>query len=219
MSSNPFPMNGRRAEAARNDGRILDAARDVFLADPSAPISAVAAAAGVGMSALYRRYRGKEDLLRQLARDGLQRFGADLFKALAEGGDPWSSYAGCLQRVVEGRSQALTQRLAGTFTPTPDLAALAVETGALYVRLHERTQRAGALRDDVSPGDVVVLLEMLTVTNIPGPEHGTALRRRYLALLLQSLRADTAEPLPGVPASDDDLASRWRRPRRSGPSR
>ncbi|HEY5821577.1 MAG TPA: helix-turn-helix domain-containing protein [Propionibacteriaceae bacterium] len=212
-------MNGRRAEAARNDGRILDAAREVFLADPSAPISAVATRASVGMSALYRRYPSKDHLLQQLARDGLERFAADLATALADHGDPWTAYADCLHRVVEGRSQALTQRLAGTFVPTPDLAVLARDTSARYVQLHERTQHAGGLRADVSPGDVVVLLEMLTVTAIPGPEQGAALRRRYLALMLQSLRAATAEPLPGSPPGADDLAARWRRPPQPTPSR
>ncbi|MDX6234639.1 MAG: hypothetical protein QOH68_3754, partial [Nocardioidaceae bacterium] len=34
--------------------------------DPEAPISAVAQAAGVGISALYRRYAGKEELLQTL---------------------------------------------------------------------------------------------------------------------------------------------------------
>jgi AcrR family transcriptional regulator len=40
----------------RNDRLILDAAREVCLADPAAPIAAVAKRAGVGIGALYRRY-------------------------------------------------------------------------------------------------------------------------------------------------------------------
>ena len=36
------PLSGRLAEAARNDQRILDSARAVFVADPGAPITAVA---------------------------------------------------------------------------------------------------------------------------------------------------------------------------------
>src|SRR4029079_6313948 len=47
------PMSGRQAEAARNDQRILESARAVFVADPGAPITAVAKHAGVGISALY----------------------------------------------------------------------------------------------------------------------------------------------------------------------
>src|SRR5271169_5542337 len=65
------PLSGRQAEAARNDQRILDSARAVFVNDPGAPITAVAKHAGVGISALYTRYGSKEELLRKLCTDGL----------------------------------------------------------------------------------------------------------------------------------------------------
>ena len=42
MRNTEGPLSGRRREAAQNDVGILDAARSVFLEDPSAPISAVA---------------------------------------------------------------------------------------------------------------------------------------------------------------------------------
>src|SRR5271167_3595964 len=77
------PMSGRQAEAARNDQRILDSARTVFVADPGAPITAVAKHAGVGISALYTRYGSKEELLRKLCGDGLARFVAVTEDALA----------------------------------------------------------------------------------------------------------------------------------------
>lgn len=202
-------MNGRRAEAARNDGRILAAAREVFLIDPAAPVADVAARAGVGISALYRRYPSKEALLQELARDGLTRFKAELELALAQTGDAWTIYCDCLQRVLDGQSQALAQRLAGTFTPTADLHDLAARTGELYTDLHHRTQQAGALRADVSTADIVLLLEMLTLIDMPGPDKNAALRRRYLALITQSLHASSKPPLPKPAASDDDLAARW----------
>src|SRR5215211_129809 len=77
------PLSGRRAQAARNDELILQAARAVFVSDPSAPISAVAKRAGVGISALYRRYGSKEELLRQLSGDGLRTYIAEAEAALA----------------------------------------------------------------------------------------------------------------------------------------
>lgn len=203
-------MSGRRAEAARNDTKILDAAREVFLSDPEAPIATVAARAGVGIGALYRRYPSKETLLQELARDGLTRFKAELAVALGEAGDAWTIYRDCLQRVLDGRSQALAQRIAGTFTPTAELQALAAETGGLYAELHHRTQRAGALRADVTTADVVLLLEMLMLTDMPGPDQGTALRRRYLSLVTHALHDSSTSTLPGPAATDDDLAARWR---------
>ena len=112
MRATDGPLSGRRGEAARNDGRILDAAREVFLTDPDAPVAAVANRAGVGISALYRRYDNKEDLLRELARDALTRYVGDLQAALSDDRDPWTVYRDYLIRVVDGGSQALAQRLA-----------------------------------------------------------------------------------------------------------
>ena len=46
----------------------------MFVADPKAPIAAVAERAGVGISTLYRRYGSKEDLLYCLCSDGLDQY-------------------------------------------------------------------------------------------------------------------------------------------------
>ena len=210
MRNTEGPLSGRRREAARNDVEILEAAREVFLADPTAPVAAVAARAKVGISALYRRYPSKEDLLRELARDGLARYSAELERALADDRDPWTVYADCLARILDGGSQALAQRLAGTFTPTPDLTELAKRAGTLATTVHRRAQRDNALRNDVSHEDVVLLLETLNSITLPGRDGGHSLRRRYLALLLQALRAPGADLLPGRPASPAELTARWR---------
>lgn len=209
-AENTGPLSGRRAEAARNDSRILDAAREVFLADPEAPISAVAARAGVGISALYRRYPSKQDLLRALALDGLSRYVADLEEAVASDAGPWAAYSECLHRVVEGRSQALAQRLAGTFTPTPELTALAQRAAHLADVLFRRVRRSGDLRDDVNAADIVLLMEMIMMVELPGGDGGAGLRHRYLALVLQALRNPVEAALPGPPARQSDLVARWR---------
>lgn len=64
----------------------------LFLADPNRPIAEVARRAGVGISALYRRYPSKEALLRELAADGLTRFNTELEAALMSRADPWNVY-------------------------------------------------------------------------------------------------------------------------------
>lgn len=204
------PLSGRRAEAEVNDGRILNAAREVLLADPKAPVSAVAAAAGVGISALYRRYPSKEHLLRALAADGLARYIADLEAALASGDEPWPAYVECLSRVVAGGSQALAQRLAGAFSPTPELTAMARRAGTLATTLFDRVRDSGELRDDVAETDIVVLLEIIAQADLPG--DGPALRQRYLALILEALHAPAEARLPGRPPLPADLTARWRRP-------
>jgi hypothetical protein len=51
---------------------------------------------------------------------------------------------------------------------------------------------------------------MIMMIDAPGPGGRAVLRRRYLDLVLQALRAPGAGPLPGPAAQPADLAARWR---------
>ena len=204
----PSALSGRRAEAARNDERILESARAVFIADPGAPISAVAEHAGVGVGALYRRYESKEDLLRTICADGLQRFISAAETALADRGDPWEAFAGFMRRCVDADTNSLTQRLAGTFTPTEELYREAGRAQGLLTALFDRTMAAGALRADLVVNDVGLLLEQVAALRVGTPERTRELRRRYLELLLNAMRL-SGEPLPGPAPGWEELAARW----------
>ncbi|MFC0507358.1 TetR/AcrR family transcriptional regulator [Micromonospora costi] len=207
----PGPLAGRRAQAARNDEAILEAARAVFLADPKAPIAAVADRAGVGISALYRRYAGKEDLLRRLCHDGLRRYVAEAEAALSEP-DPWRALTGFLAGVVDADVHSLTVHLAGTFTPTEEMGRDAVRANELAARLVERARADGRLRPDVVVQDLGLLLEACAAVRVPDPERTRQLRRRQLAVLLAGLSAGAdAEPLPGPPPAAGEFDWRWRR--------
>ncbi|WP_256257017.1 TetR/AcrR family transcriptional regulator [Nonomuraea pusilla] len=204
------PMSGRKAQAARNDELILQAARTVFTADPGAPIAAVAERAGVGISALYRRYPSKEALLRKLCGDGLKQYAAIAEKALDAAGDPWEAFAGFLRQIVDADIHSLTIRLAGTFQPTEELTQDAVQAGRLGTEVHRRAVEQGVLRPDVTMADIALLFEQLASIKLGDEERTAELRHRYLALLADSLRTPPAHrPLPGPPPEDEELRSRW----------
>jgi AcrR family transcriptional regulator len=204
------PRGGRRAEAARNDGRILASARAVFLADPAAPIAAVAAHAGVGIGALYRRYPSKEDLLRRLCADGLSDYIAAAEAAIAEHADPWERLRAFMEKAVDAGASGLTIRLAGTFTPTPDLYAAAERAGRLNLELFEAARRIGAIRPDAVVNDLGPIFEQIASIGLGDDDARTRqLRRRYLALALDGLRTGGSRPLPGPPPTDRELTSRW----------
>ena len=205
------PLSGRRAQAARNDKRILEAARQVFVADPDAPISAVAERAGVGISALYRRYAGKEDLLRKLSADGLERYIAAAEAALGDQGHPRSAFAEFMRRIVDADTHSLTVRLAGTFQPTPELYRRAERAQQLNVQLLERAQQAGAVRPDLAVDDLSFLFEQLASVHAADEQRTRQLRHRYLALLLDALHAPSTAPLPGPAPSWDEVRRRWQR--------
>jgi AcrR family transcriptional regulator len=209
-TASPEPrLSGRRAQAARNDEVIKEAARTVFLNDPSAPIAAVAQAASVGISALYRRYSGKEELVRTLCRDGLRRYLEVAGEALAVD-DPWEALMSFLRGIVDSDVHSLTVRLAGTFTPTAELNEMATRATQLTGRILRRAKSAGVVRKDLQLNDLPMLFEQMTAIRGSDASRTAELRRRYLALHLDALRPRAAEArLPGRPPTDAELAARW----------
>lgn len=202
-------MSGRKAQAARNDELIREAARAVFTADPGAPISAVAEHAGVGISALYRRYKSKEDLLQKLADDGMDRYLAEVEAALADDGDPWQAFAGFMRRCLDIGAGSLTMRLAGSFEVTEEMSRKGQQIHLATKRLLERTQEAGALRPEIEVGDVSVMLEYLHGIRIGDDARMNRLQHRYLALMLDALHLTDREALPGPPPTWPELRGRY----------
>jgi AcrR family transcriptional regulator len=202
------PGPGRAAQAARNDRLILESARAVFLADPGAPITAVARHAGVGISALYSRYRSKDELLRKLSRDGLETFLREIEAALADERDRWTVFADFMGRLVDADIASLTLALAGKFTPTEDMWELATELGTRLAQdLFPKIK--GALRPGVGPYDIAQVLELVAAVKTSDRARTQELRHRYLAVILDGLRAENAEPLPGPPPSWREIGERW----------
>ncbi len=203
------PMSGRKAQAARNDELIREAARAVFTADPGAPISAVAEHAGVGISALYRRYKSKEDLLQRLADDGMDRYLTEVETALADEGDPWAAFAGFMRRCLDIGAGSLTMRLAGSFEVTEAMSNKGREIHLATQRLLDRSKEAGVLRPEIEVGDISVLLEHLHTIRIGDDDRMNRLQHRYLALMLDALHLTDGGELPGPPPSWQELRGRY----------
>jgi len=202
------PRSGRRQQAARNDAVILEAAREVFIADPRAPVSAVAATAGVGISALYKRYASKEDLLRTLCHDGLVTY-IQVAEAALLIQDGWTALVTFLRQIVAADVHSLTVHLAGTFRPTPEMYEDSQRAAELAAELFERGRAAGRMRPDVVLGDISFLLEGAAAVRLPDPVRTAELRQRYTALFIDALAASDAEPLPVPPPTGEELNWRW----------
>ena len=104
---------------------------------------------------------------------------------------------------------ALTVKLAGTFTPTPEMRQLAERSTEVTDALVQRAQADGRLRADVVTEDVGLLLEACSAIRVPDPGRTTELRRRHLAILLAGLSSGGA-PLPGPPPRTGELGWRWK---------
>jgi AcrR family transcriptional regulator len=189
---------------------ILEAARTVFVADPGAPITAVAKQAGVGISALYSRYGSKEELLRTLCHLGLQRYVEETEAALGDERDPWIMLRSWMQRLVDAGTSSLTLALAGSFTPTAEMNELAERANRMGGEVFGRVKQA--LRPDVEVHDLSLALELVAAVEVGEPPRTTELRHRYLAAILDGLRAGAGDgPLPGPPPSWQEMSERWQR--------
>ena len=203
-------MRGRQAEAARNHERLMSAAREVLAATPDAPIAQVAGRAGVGVATLYRRYASREALVAETwlqsvcevekqARVALDR--ARMF--------PWGAFVGFMTASVASGAGALAAALAEAAVPTEDLVAAERSMTAAIHELLDVAQEAGAVRADVGVEDVRLLFEQLHAVRAADGAREATLRRRYLELVLQALRAPGAAPLPGPPPAAAELRGRY----------
>jgi AcrR family transcriptional regulator len=209
MTSTP-PLSGRRAEASRNDERVLAAAREVLTAAPGAPMAEIARRAGVGIGTLYRRHPSKEALVQQLCLDGMQRLEAAAGAALGQvDEDAWQAFSGFMTAGLAAGAGSLGAALAGTFTPSDELLVTAQRLYGTVQELLERSQAAGAVRADITQEDVTLIFEQLRAVDLGDAERVASLQRRYLALALQALRAPGAAPLPGPPPGWDEIRRRW----------
>jgi AcrR family transcriptional regulator len=204
------PGAGRTAQARDNDDRILQAARQVFLEDPEAPVAAVASRAGVGIGALYRRYRDKNALLDRVCLEGLRRYMAAAEKALGDvEGEPWAVYARFMREIVEADTHANVLRFAGLFKPSKLLYGEAEKAHALNLRLFNRTKAARVLRADIEASDIALLFEQLAAIRLGDASRTARLRQRYLALVLESLTARPGAALPGPAPTWEEINGRW----------
>jgi AcrR family transcriptional regulator len=211
MRETDVALSGRRREAALNDHRILAAARAVFISDPNAPIAAVAKRAGVGISALYRRFRSKDELLQRLCLEGLKRYIAEAETAWADVEDPWRALCSFMEKLAEANTHILTIRVAGKFPATPELYGLAEVAQALDNKIFDRARKAGAIRPGIEVDDLGIICEQLASINLGDEERNLQLRKRYLVLFLDGIHSSTVEMLVGPPPRWEEVRKRWDR--------
>jgi AcrR family transcriptional regulator len=175
-----------RADARRNRERVLAAARSAFAERGYAvPLDEIAAAACVGPGTVYRHFPTKEALFAAIAVANVEELAAEA-RARASAADPGAAFIGFLDRIAE---QAIAKRdlpdaFAGAGADAM-VAARAEMDDALGVLL-ARAQEAGAVRRDVSVGDLVALLKGLVVAVQGDPDPD--LPHRLLAVVRDGLQ-------------------------------
>ncbi len=203
---------GRQAEAARNDMKVLEAAREIFATQGwEAPVSAIAERAGVGMGSLYRRYGSKTELLQYLCVLSMRQV-IDAAETARQAGDPWDGLAGYVRACIDLGAGAFAP-LAGTIEVTGEMLATAKRSNELLRGVLDRAQRSGQARPDVTDADVWGIIEQFSRRSAnPRTPDDPATRARILAIALDGLRPQSATCLPAAAADPHASARKWSAP-------
>ena len=203
------PPKALRADALRNHQRIVAAAREAIEEfGAAAQVEDIARRAGVAMATVYRRFAGRDDLVRAVFD---QFFAAEVEPIVAAATTEHDARHGLVHALedtiatlVANEALLLAARDAGALTP--DVVARYLRPLGPVLR---RAQEDGVVRPDLEPADLPVLVSMVVTTvstasnpfPVPGPRTGW---RRYFAVLLDGVRPGAgALPLPDADPSPD----------------
>src|SRR3954471_3441086 len=205
-----------RKDAERNRLRILQAAGELFAERGlGVTLDDIARHAGVGVGTVYRRYADKELLIDALFEQRLASMCAIAAAAL-EQDDPWDGFVYFFEQgsELQARDRGLKELLTCS---AHGGAALTDAKGRLRTRvteLFDRAKAAGVLREDADPLDTPVIMFMLGAVMDRARDVEPELWRRYLGLVLDGLRPESATPLAVGPPSVVQIDAVMRTPLR-----
>jgi len=199
-----------RADAVRNHDRILRATVDLVLEQgPSTGMEAIARRAGVGGATVYRHFPDRASLLTQVQLECLTAAADEAEAALTEERDAFAALARYMHKAVELRVSAVMPLLNERVIADEELLAARRRGRAAIDSLVDRAHREGALRPEVTTGDISMLIIRVSrpVPGITATEN-LELSHRHLEILLNGfLNVLGDQPLPGPTISIDQLAT------------
>ncbi|WP_200301996.1 TetR/AcrR family transcriptional regulator [Streptomyces adelaidensis] len=186
-----------RADARRNHDRLLTEARHTFAAHgTNASLEDIARRAGVGIGTLYRHFPNRQALLSAVFEEAV----SDLLARAQEGLDadrPCAALMSWLRDIIThaGEYRGLAQALMTVSyadsraerQDTSDLARCCAPIREAGTALLQRAQRAHAVRDDVSIGDLLQLTHAIALAAEETPDD-PELADRLLTLTLCGLK-------------------------------
>jgi AcrR family transcriptional regulator len=186
-----------RADAVHNRGRILEAARDVFVErGPGAPLDVIARRAGTGIATLYRRFPDREALMRAVVLDALRKTADEARSAAEEEPDPFQALVRYMHRALDIRTGAVIPALLDEISLHDEEMVQARTAGSETLQgLIDAAHRAGTLRREVTFADIGLLIVRMS-RPLPGAfprELNDSLGHRHLDLIVSGMRADATD--------------------------
>ncbi|MGH9079787.1 MAG: TetR/AcrR family transcriptional regulator [Acidimicrobiales bacterium] len=190
------PDRPKRADARRNQQRLVAAAREVFAeAGVGAAMEAIARKAGVGVGTLYRNFPQRIDLVEAVYSTDVKEL-SEAAKTAVATLEPWPALVAFFEAFVRyaRTKRTLLGELQQAFEKNPALRSHSRELiNAAFGLVIDRAREAGAIRDDIDGSDVTQLVSPVC-TN---PAIPTEQVERLVAMILDGLRypAELARPV------------------------
>jgi AcrR family transcriptional regulator len=185
-----------RADAARNRRSLLAAAADEFAERGlDASVADIARRAGVGKGTVFRHFATKDDLLSAIVIDRIEGLNA-VGERLLDAPDPSAALLEFLTVAAEQRQQRDLSFLQEAGDLSAEVVRVRTRMYDIVHHLVERARAAGAIRDDVTGTDVILLMCAPNHVVSYVPNAPPDLWRRYLAIIFDGLRPEGAHPLP-----------------------
>ncbi len=179
-----------RADARRNREKLLAAAIALFAdAGEDAPLEAIAARAGLGIGTLYRHFPTREALAEAAYRNEVKRL-CDAAGELLDSEPPDAALSRWMDRfvtyVAAKRSMASMLQSVIASSDATLYSDARREMAAAITSLLDAAARAGTIRADVQPDDVLRAMSGIWLV-ADGPDWSER-SRRLLGLLMDGLR-------------------------------
>jgi len=189
------PSRALRADARRNREKLLSAAIELFAgAGEDVALEAIAERAGVGIGTLYRHFPTREALAEAAYRNEVQRL-CDAAGELLDAEEPDVALAEWMDRfvtyVAAKRSMASMLQSVIASSDSALYADARLQMLRAITLLLEAAERAGTIRADAEPEDVLRLMSGIWLV-ADGEDWGER-ARRLLALLMDGLRFGAAQ--------------------------
>lgn len=191
----PAPVRPLRRDAEANRQHILRAAGRLMAERGLAtPLDDIAAAAGVGVGTLYRRFPTRAALVEALFHDRLAAYLADL-QAAAAMADGWEGMLWFLRRAAARQiaDRALTELLEHDIG-TEAIRQLIDRIWPLGEALVERAKATGRLRPDFDVSDLAFLQQMLVAVGAAVQPLRPTAWERYLDFVIDGIVAARSAP-------------------------
>jgi AcrR family transcriptional regulator len=198
-----------RTDAQRNRERLLEAAGSIFREQGlDVSVGQIAEAAGVGRGTLFRNFPTKDDLIAAIVLERMSEAIADGRALLAGSGDDAELVFTFIADVV-GRQQAdraLLEGVTDEFLTHPDVRRTHAEVLEVLDALLERGKQAGAIRPEVVPLDVMMLIKGICMTAASLPVDRAEALPRHLELVRAAITTPAySRPLREPAVSLDDF--------------